>query len=988
MFEYRVLRVRAVCWFLLTCAANCAAAEPESSARSENGRAEQRIAWTTSRLVGSPDPPSPYRVRPAFPKLKFRQPLDITNAPGIDRLFVAEQQGRIYSFDNDPQTDRLDLAVNLRRGRPDFSALYGLAFDPDYEHNRFVYVCYVVGAEGQSDGTRVVRFSMLPGDPPRIDPDSQRLIITWMGGGHNGGCLKFGPDGYLYISTGDAGPASPPDPLRSGQDLRNVLSAILRIDVHAQDGPNAYRIPADNPFVDLPEARGEIWSYGFRNPWKMSFDRLSGELWVGDVGWEMWEMVYRVQKGGNYGWSIMEGRQPVHPQEQPGPTPILPPIVDHPHSEAASITGGVVYHGQRLRQLQGAYIYGDFQSGLVFGLRMDGDQVAWRQELARTPLQLVGFGEDNAGELFLLDYRGQIFELEENSEPDTSRQFPQMLSQTGLFTSVAGQVPAAGVVPYSINAQAWGDHTDAERWLAVPGAESITIDSRGKWQFPDGSVLAKTISLKMEQQVANSSRRLETQILHRRSGVWQPYTYIWNDEQTDATLAPADGLVRTYQVIDPRAAGGLREQQHRFYGRRECVLCHTPWVEAATANYGIQSASPLAVRSAQLDLNVSNGDSVNNQLQTLRRLGLITQHESQANERPLADPYDQTADLDQRARAYLDVNCSHCHQFNAGGSATILLSATVPLDETRTLDVRPAQGSFGISDGRIIAPGDPLGSVLFYRIAKLGGGRMPRIGSQEIDIQGTRLIYQWIHQRTGTAKEPSPKQAALLEQVRLAKSVSEQTAAIQELIGSTRGALALLMLTQQPDLDPAIRQRVVDLTSNHAASEVRDLFERFVPPSQRVKRLGTTVDATEILNLPADAERGKQVFLNDSAACKNCHRIDDVGQPLGPDLSQIGKKYDSRQLLQQILEPSNLMDPQYVPYVVETRSGEFLTGLLEQQSDEEVILRDANNRTHHISAADIEMLVRQQKSLMPDLLLRDMTPQQVADLIAYLASLK
>ena len=133
----------------------------------------------------------------------------------------------------------------------------------------------------------------------------------------------------------------------------------------------------------------------------MSFDRATGDLWTGDVGWELWEMIYRVEKAGNYGWSIMEGRQLVHPEDNVGPTPILPPALDHPHSEAASITGGFVYRGSRLKELIGAYIYGDFQSGIVWGALFEGDELVWRKELARTPLQLVGFGEDNAGELYL-----------------------------------------------------------------------------------------------------------------------------------------------------------------------------------------------------------------------------------------------------------------------------------------------------------------------------------------------------------------------------------------------------------------------------------------------------------------------------------------------------------------------------------------------------------------------------------------------------------
>ena len=167
------------------------------------------------------------------------------------------------------------------------------------------------------------------------------------------------------------------------------------------------------------------------------------------------------------------------------------------------------------------------------------------------------------------------------------------------------------------------------------------------------------------------------------------------------------------------------------------------------------------------------------------------------------------------------------------------------------------------------------------------------------------------------------------------------------------------------------------------------MFEQFLPPDQRVKRLGTVVDRGAILDLPANAKQGRVVFFdNPAAACKNCHRIAKQGETLGPDLSQIGKKYTAAQLLDQILEPSKLMDPKYVPYLMETAEGQILTGLLEKKTDEEVWLKDARNRIHKIAAAEIELLVRQRKSLMPELLLRDLTAQQVADLVAFLATLK
>ena len=211
----------------------------------------------------------------------------------------------------------------------------------------------------------------------------------------------------------------------------------------------------------------------------MSFDRATGDLWVGDVGWELWELIYRVVRGGNYGWSLTEGRQPVRPDGPRGPTPILPPTTDHPHSEAASITGGYVYRGDRLKDLAGTYIYGDYQSGKVWGLRGDGRRV----ELADTGLRLASFGEDGAGELFLVEHErtNQVYRLVANPAPETRRDFPRTLSASGLFASTRDQTPAPGVVPYAINAEAWADGASGR---AVPGDPRHGPDRGGRARGP------------------------------------------------------------------------------------------------------------------------------------------------------------------------------------------------------------------------------------------------------------------------------------------------------------------------------------------------------------------------------------------------------------------------------------------------------------------------------------------------------------------------
>ncbi|MBY0455938.1 MAG: PQQ-dependent sugar dehydrogenase, partial [Gemmataceae bacterium] len=332
---------------------------------------------------------------------------------------------------------------------------YGLAFHPQFEKNRTCFVCYTLNAKTPPkdgrfpDGSRVSRFKVTNTDPPRLDPDSEEIVLTFVGGGHNGGDLHFGPDGFLYITTGDAANPSPPDPLNTGQDCSDLLSSVLRVDIDKKDDGKNYAIPKDNPFVGMKDVRPEIWAYGFRNPWRMSFDRKTGDLWLGDVGWELWEMVHKIEKGGNYGWSIMEARQPIKPDQKIGPTPIRPPAIELPHTIAASVTGGYVYRGKKFPELVGAYVFGDWETRRIWAARFEGDRLKEMPEIVKPTVRPSAFGEDHAGEIYLCDYdNGSIFTLEKNEAGAANTKFPTKLSETGLFADVKKHEPAAGVLPF------------------------------------------------------------------------------------------------------------------------------------------------------------------------------------------------------------------------------------------------------------------------------------------------------------------------------------------------------------------------------------------------------------------------------------------------------------------------------------------------------------------------------------------------------------
>jgi putative heme-binding domain-containing protein len=601
------------------------------------------------------------------------------------------------------------------------------------------------------------------------------------------------------------------------------------------------------------------------------------------------------------------------------------------------------------------------------------------------------------------------------------------------------------VVPFSVNAEQWADFAAAERFLALPGTSTAKMyDSAvsipggffsGTVFFPKDGVLARTISIEMERDRPQSLRRLETQLLHFDGTVWHGYSYAWNEEQTDATLVPAAGSDRALTVIDGEAPGGKRKQTWHYPSRAECMTCHNPW-----------SGQTLAFTLPQLDRDHDYGTLRDNQVRALKHAGLIELLHNPEDEdsdrfrmpRPLTDPYAIAAKLDARARSYLHVNCAHCHRFGAGGSVDLELKYDTPLDRMKVLEVRPVQGTFEMPNAQILAPGDPYRSVLYYRMSKLGRGRMPHVGSELVDQRGTRLIRDWIRQlpirqgerllveRLRELDEPAvlarekadwernvqrtargraqakgrdkpnddDRRAAEAELKKRAAAGAKERAAerittIDRLLSSTSSAFLLADALGEYRIPESVRPQVLAAAQKLTDAHVRDLFERFVPDDQRVKRLGSAIKPEQILSLKGNAERGRELFFKTSGLqCINCHKVNGTGAALGPDLSQIGKKATRGQILESLLEPSKSIEPAYVAYLLETTDGKFYTGLLASKTDKEVVLKVVGDKEVSVPAAKVERLAPQTKSLMPELLLRDLTAEQAADLLEFLAGLK
>lgn len=355
-----------------------------------------------------------YKIAVAFPELSFDRPVDLQHTgDNSNRIFVVEQRGEIHVFTNDANTADKKLFLDIK-SRVDDSGneegLLGLAFHPDYETNGYFYVNYTASNPNR---TVIARFNV-SGDGNKADPASHQVILEFRQpySNHNGGQLSFGPDGYLYIATGDGGSGG--DPQGNGQNRASLLGKILRIDIdHSSDG-KPYAIPADNPFVGSSEFRKEIYAYGLRNPWRFSFDVPTKTLWAGDVGQNSYEEIDIIEKGGNYGWNIMEGMHCYEPSSGCKTAGLKLPVWEYGRSEGVSVTGGFVYRGPTLSGLKGKYIYADYGTGNIWALDPSTRGRTTNTKLVSTDQHISSFGVDEKNELFLCSFDGKIYRLQPN----------------------------------------------------------------------------------------------------------------------------------------------------------------------------------------------------------------------------------------------------------------------------------------------------------------------------------------------------------------------------------------------------------------------------------------------------------------------------------------------------------------------------------------------------------------------------------------------
>ncbi len=391
------------------------------------------VLFATALMTGHPDVAAAdgipaLNLKPAWTtNLVLQRPLYLCESPDdTKRLCVVEQPGRVLILPADRASTNVTVFLDIRDRRPhrgNEEGLLGLAFHPQFRANGKVYLNY--SAHEPARRSIVSEWTVSRTNRDQLDPASERMLmeVPQPFENHNGGATIFGPDGMLYIALGDGGAAR--DPHGNGQKLVSLLGKILRIDVNGRTGDLPYSVPRDNPFVGRSESRAEIWALGLRNPWGMSFDRRTGELYAADVGQDKWEEVCVITRGGNYGWNRREAFHDFDTNTVVAAgTRLIDPILEYPHNRmfdtnnpvgpGLSITGGFVYRGAKLPELQGVYTFGDYVTGTVWGLRHVEGRVTARGVITPHPRGLVpirsvaGFGEDGAGELYLLAYEGQM----------------------------------------------------------------------------------------------------------------------------------------------------------------------------------------------------------------------------------------------------------------------------------------------------------------------------------------------------------------------------------------------------------------------------------------------------------------------------------------------------------------------------------------------------------------------------------------------------
>ncbi len=737
----------------------------------------------------------PYR--PAFPNLTFNSPLTFTDVPNSNVLFVGQRNGEIYWFENDETVTTKNLLADLsdRVGVVWDGGFLGLAIHPEFgtQGKNYVYM-YYTSKDGQG---RDYPDAFLSGfgcyqedywggflylrryevDPVTftLDIASELTMIKMrmFSCTHRGGSMDFGTDGFLYLATGEQSAYLKPQIIDT-----NLDGGVLRLDVNEDPALShppirtlnqgrfndeisgvGYGIPNDNPFLS-PSGDNfeEYYTIGHRNPHRMTKDALTGTFYIGEVGESRHEEINVVSKGKNYGWPIYEGNA-----AGPGANCGVmyngmlheAPLVAFPRSEANTIIGGYVYRGTNMPELYGKYICADYGTGEEIW-SVDINTGSYSLITSFSPTDIISFGEDNKGELYLLSQGDNVFLyklVQVNESPNDSA--PQLLSQTGAFQDLQTLTPNPGVIPYDLIESFWSDGAEKKRWLVIPNdgshdtpQEKISFSEDGDWEFPVGSVLIKHFEMPIDELNPSIKRRLETRFsVKASSGHFYFLTYKWNNEQTDAVLLNAR-LDETIQIST--SDGSVRNQTWTYPGTPDCISCHNP---ATKGTLGPRT------RYLNSDMLYPTTGLTANQLVTLSHIGILD--ESIDDNTVLGyQTYkaidDSSASLNDRARSYLDLNCAYCHRpGGTGDRAQFDLRLSNDLVQTGLMYAN-TNTPLGIPGERIVVGGDASKSILYHRTESIDPTiAMPPVAKNLVDQHGLDLIELWINQLDPNYVDPT-----------------------------------------------------------------------------------------------------------------------------------------------------------------------------------------------------------------------------------------
>jgi glucose/arabinose dehydrogenase len=723
------------------------------------------LAEPTIPFEGETAPTGTLTLTPAFPRLTFQQPTFLGFVPGTNKLFVLEQVGRVRIFENDPNATQsevlLDITSQVGQGGANERGLLALAFDPNFGTNGYFYV-YYTGLGPSTFNAFLDRYQLTSMNPMRATPATrcQLLSVSQPQTNHNGGTLVFDRDGFLYLSLGDGGGANDSgtghSPGGNAQDNTDeLLGSLLRLRPDTSSPTSCGYSTAGNPFsnsagnADLGGDR-EIFAFGLRHPWRVSFDRMTGDLWIGDVGQSAREEVDFMSRAQidaviagrapapNFGWPCREGRiaGPIQSPSCDSAAERIDPIFEYVSGPQATVIGGYVYRGSRVPQLFGRYVYGNYGDQEIHALGVGNSTDARLLSTATTGGRIWSVGEDASGELYaVFGSTNQIRKLE-LAGGQAGVRFPSMLSATGLFQNTAGFVLAPGIVPFEPSSKLFSDNLDKQRFMAIPNGGRIRFSATGRFEFPAKSVILKHFT--------SGSRRIETRLLVRGTDQWRGYTYEWLPDQSDAALVPEAG--KTIQLPDGKL--------YDLPSRADCQACH---------NRG-SAAEPLQIIGLQArqlnfpffyaqDANTGGAGVSDNQLRALNLAGFFSTDIGAPTQYGLfPNPVDtpnlaqlDNATLDRKARSYLESNCAICHRAGGGTPTPIDLQFDTPVAQTLIFGAAPGEGPVNGAQ-RIVDAGNPANSVLLQRmmIALPTDQGMPPISHRQVDAAGVALIREWI----------------------------------------------------------------------------------------------------------------------------------------------------------------------------------------------------------------------------------------------------